>query len=212
MTETKSPFVFDLARWSILGWTLTDVVDVVGSDTEIQYQARRLDNPDYERTPYHETDRFGRFATRMVTGEANDVYLIARNKDDPRTAQALAPLLSMCRPLPSWLQNDPCSGFVWLGRGTMTPLHYDTSDNTMCQVIGEKHVRIFSPDQTDRLDPTGGVYSSLGWVGDSVVSDRSLAVHDAYLRPGIGVYIPQGWWHCVVAPEVSMTMVFTCQA
>lgn len=208
----QSPFVFDLPLWPILGWTLADVVDVVGSDTEIQYQSRRLDDPDYESQSHNhrETDRFGRFATRLATGEANDVYLTAQNKDHWPTADALRPLLSMCRPLPAWLRDDPTSGFVWLGRGTMTPLHYDMTDNTMCQVIGEKHVRIFSPDQRDNLDPTVGVHSSLGWVGDNILHQRGLAVQDVYLFPGLGVYIPQGWWHCVRAPEVSMTMVFTC--
>jgi hypothetical protein len=32
------PFVFALPRWPCLGWTLADVVDVIGSDTEVQYQ------------------------------------------------------------------------------------------------------------------------------------------------------------------------------
>jgi hypothetical protein len=76
------PFAFDLPPWPIIGWMLHDVVHLVGSDTEIQYQARRLDDPDYEtRSHAHrEIDRFDRFAMQILTGETNDVYLTAQKK------------------------------------------------------------------------------------------------------------------------------------
>lgn len=165
---------------------------MIGADTEIQYQAQRLDDPDYEINSHlhREIGRFGRFVTRVATGEANDVYLTAQNKDHYLTDIALRPLLSVCRPLPEWLRDDPCSGFIWLGRDTVTPLHYDLTDNTMCQVIGEKHVRLFGPDQTDRLAPSVGVHSSLGWVDDTVVVERDLQPLDIYLIPGRGVFVP----------------------
>ncbi len=203
------PFVFGLPPWLSLEWTLDDIVDVIGADTEIQYQSRRLDDPDYEVNSHAHRDigRFGQFVTRVTTGEPNDVYLTAQNADDWPTRQALKPLLSACRPPPAHLQDD-ITGFVWLGRGTTTPLHYDLTDNTMCQVIGEKHVRLFSPNQRERLDPTVGVHSAIGWVEDDVVALRSLAVHDVYLHPGLGVFVPQGWWHCVRAPGISLTVVF----
>jgi len=210
MVQAAYPFAFDLPRWLTLNWTLRDVLDVVGSDTEIQYQAHRLSDPLYEMcSPNHrQIGRFIQFVAEIETGEANDVYLTAQNSDHPQTAQALAPVLSMCKPVPAWLGNT-YDGFIWLGRGTMTPLHYDKTHNTMCQLIGEKHVRMFSPDQTDRLDDIPGtVHSTLGWVGDDIIAERSLLAHDVYLKPGIGVYIPKGWWHCVRTPEVSMTVVF----
>ena len=160
------PFVLFPKQREWIEWVLDDVVDVIGSDTEIQYQDRRLDDPDYEiNSPAHRaTDRFGRFAARVATGEPNDVYLTAQNMDDWPTRQALRPLLSMCYPVPGWLGDHPNS-FVWLGRGTVTPLHHDLTDNTMCQVIGRKHVRLFDPKQRDRLNPTVGVhfFAGLGW-------------------------------------------------
>ncbi len=211
MTEPfAESFVFEIPRWPCLGWTLADVVDVIGSDTEIQYQTNRLDDPNYEINSHahRAIGRFGLFATCLTVGEPNDVYLTAQNMDHPPTRQALQPLLSMCRPLPGWL-DDHSNSFVWLGRGTVTPLHHDLTDNTMCQVIGEKHVRLFSPDQREHLDPTTGVHSSLGWVSDEVVAERSLDVRDVHLRPGLGVFIPQGWWHCVRTHDVSLTVVFT---
>ena len=43
---------------------------------------------------------------------------------------------------------------AWLGpAGTVTPLHTDPEHNLLCQVVGIKHVRLYSPACTARLYP-----------------------------------------------------------
>ena len=37
--------------------------------------------------------------------------------------------------------------------GNVTPVHYDEQQNFFCQLHGEKHCILFSPDHHDRLYP-----------------------------------------------------------
>ncbi|KAF2725931.1 Clavaminate synthase-like protein [Polychaeton citri CBS 116435] len=69
-------------------------------------------------------------------------------RDPPRNASE-AKALDM-EPLEEPLVN------AWLGpKGTKSPMHTDPYHNILCQVVGSKYIRLYSPNETSRLYPRG---------------------------------------------------------
>ena len=125
---------------------------------------------------------------------------------------------------------------AWLGpKGTKTPLHTDPYHNILCQVVGCKYVRLYSPSETPNLYPLGidanGVsMENTASVDVSHVRSRSLggstdldaireqrkrfpAFEDAkfvegILGPGECLYVPLGWWHYVEGLTVGFSVSF----
>lgn len=121
---------------------------------------------------------------------------------------------------------------AWFGPAkTITPLHTDGYHNLLCQVVGTKYVRLYSPDETERLRPRGmehGVDMSntseldvgilQGWDedGDGDVHDwesirkelKNVPYWETILRPGDTLVIPIGWWHYVRSLSISFSVSF----
>ncbi|KAK1047616.1 hypothetical protein LTS16_005076 [Friedmanniomyces endolithicus] len=123
---------------------------------------------------------------------------------------------------------------AWLGpKGTKTPLHTDPYHNVFCQVVGYKYVRLYPPNETDRLYPRGLDEKGINMENTSQVDMSRLwsRVHnppageveqlsgefplfrdakyvEAVLEPGDSLYVPLGWWHYVESLSTSFSVSF----
>jgi hypothetical protein len=116
----------------------------------------------------------------------------------------------------------PGCRFVWevgfIGpAGTFTGLHFDIEDNWFFQVRGTKEFLLFYPDNNEYMS------RSKRYEFGSIVSDINLKdLHNepperlekfakakgrfVRVEAGDAVFIPQGYWHCVLSLEPSFSL------
>jgi hypothetical protein len=204
----SQPAIIALPPWRAFDWTLESLQQKIG-EAEIQYQIGRSTNPDYEIQSHmlRTTGTFNTFVKQMQAGPANDVYIIAQNHG--HNQMAFAPLYEDIAPLPGFLTPYSSAGFFWIGGTTMTPLHHDKTNNLLCQIIGDKLVRVVAPDQFDKLEYRGGVHSNIGWLTEEHAQANDIEYTDFWLPPRHALFLPVGWWHCVKTFAMSVTVVYT---
>jgi len=111
---------------------------------------------------------------------------------------------------------------AWVGTsGTVTPLHFDSYDNLLAQVVGYKYVRLYSTVETAKLYVTassaGGVTCAQQNISPVTVESPDFERYpdfceatftETVLGPGDMLFIPKGWWHYVRSLTPSMSVNF----
>lgn len=184
-------------------------------DEIVEVQAWRESNPAYEiqSSQHRSTMRFADFiTTARNAGQSNDFYITANNKFLARPGTKK--LLNDIVPLP--YVTPPRSGdntFLWFGgAGTVTPLHHDTMDLILCQVLGAKRITLIPACQTALLYNNIGVYSEVDCEKPDLDRFPLYAHADKesfHLYRGEALFIPKGWWHHVRSLHVAISVSFT---
>lgn len=110
----------------------------------------------------------------------------------------------------------PVSPRLWFGKQVLGPLHYDTINNLHGIVMGSKRFIFAGPEQTRH------VYARGPLEGLPHMSRASLREMDDNRFPKLGrvqtldftaeageiVFIPRGWWHEVITPDMTISVDF----
>jgi len=208
---TSTPVIIEgiARRWPALSrWSPRHFAAAYG-DVELTMTDDRESDPYYDaRTAEHSRPILMRDYVKRVegaTGETNDFYLVAQNRNLEK--DGLAPLFDDIHFPEGFLNMDRVRGgsALWFGpAGTLTPLHHDCSNILFTQVYGEKELKLVSPAHDRLFD---GALSMYAMVDPAEMEDALMKT--ARLGPGDTLFIPVGWWHEVRSVAVSISLAFS---
>ena len=134
------------------------------------------------------------------------------------------PLLNQIPALWPDLERNPCKvnpTDVNIGMGTggtRTPLHYDTYDNLLVQLVGAKYVRLYSKSSSPKLYVSKNQsYGGQGNMSDLDCEREDFKEHplakdcgytEVVLFPGDCLFIPSREWHYVRSLSSSVSVNF----
>jgi hypothetical protein len=182
----------------------------------VEVMMRRSLDPQYEINcdQHRSTIRMDEYVDMVESaGPTNDFYMVANNHS--LESSGLWTLLDEIRNFDGILDPGTAPGrvFLWFGpTGTVTPLHHDSMNVLLAQVLGRKLVTLIPSFETHLVYNHLGVYSEV----DCEVPDyeryplfQNVSRLEVLLEPGQALFIPVGWWHHVRSLEVSISVSFT---
>lgn len=117
--------------------------------------------------------------------------------------------------VPSRLRTSTAHNYeILMGdAGTSFPtIHYDTLHlhAFVIQIFGRKKISLMAPHESSNLYPDPERPNKSTVPIDAAVADypllRNVTLYDAELAPGDAIFIPWGWWHAVINPELSIAV------
>lgn len=96
----------------------------------------------------------------------------------------------------------------------MSPLHFDPKDNLLCQIVGSKYLRLYAPDESDKLYPVEGLLSNTSQVrveapdADKFPLFSQAKYLECVLQEGEMLFIPRKHWHYVKSLSTSFSVSF----
>ena len=150
--------------------------------------------------------------TQWVAGDVlrqdiNFGELETRSKDTTTTSH------SFPFRVPHKLERHFDASYIWIGnQGTVSGLHFDTSDNFHVIVKGGKTVVLFPPKDAQWLYPFSDVpiQSQLDPLASNVLGKFPLfnktSPHVVHVVAGEALYIPRLWWHWVEATDTTVSL------
>ncbi|KAM3598485.1 uncharacterized protein V6R79_018634 [Siganus canaliculatus] len=105
---------------------------------------------------------------------------------------------------------------AWFGPGgTVSPLHQDPQQNFLAQVVGSKYIRLYSPEDTDKLYPHQSqlLHNTSQVEVENPDTERfpefaQAPYQECVLQPGDVLFIPVRHWHYVRSLELSFSVSF----
>jgi aminoglycoside phosphotransferase len=186
-------------------------------DKEVEVQFDRDKDPLFERNSgKHKKRLLMREFVDMVNGggDSNNYYMTANN-----TKNSLNSIESLFDDLGDFgegyrKQDDLKAGtFFWFGpKGTFTPIHHDLTNNMLVQIMGRKKVTLIPAWQVPWLYNDKGVFSAADFPRFDEKRHplmKNITPMEVTIGPGDALFIPIGWWHCVEALDVSISISFT---
>lgn len=170
--------------------------------------------------------------TLLTVNEFIDRYIINRfkiSKDGVKSVGYLAqhqlfdqiPELKEDIRLPDYCclgegDEDDITINAWFGPGgTVSPLHQDPQQNFLAQVVGSKYIRLYSPEDTDKLYPHQSQLlhntSQVEVENPDTVQFPEFAKApylECVLQPGDMLFIPVQHWHYIRSLELSFSVSF----
>ncbi|KAL0483577.1 lysine-specific demethylase [Acrasis kona] len=163
----------------------------------------------------------------MLAHEYIRNYVLTTNSPDKRGYLAQHSLFDQIRPLSQYIE-EPTVGCMlgegelvtrnaWLGpSGTVSPLHTDPYDNLFLQLMGDKFVRLYNKDQTNKLyAQQEGLLTNTSYIRDiHQVCDinyplfKEAEYMECVLTQGEMLYIPKLFWHYVESLSVSFSVSY----
>ncbi|MBN9686562.1 MULTISPECIES: cupin-like domain-containing protein [unclassified Corallococcus] len=184
-------------------------------DVEVEVMAGREARADHDMSPdaCRTVMKLSDFLHRLEHGgPSNDLYLTARNFALERPE--LRGLLDDLRPAPGFVYPKRQHGSLklWVGpAGTHTALHHDVDSVLFCQVHGRKRFWLVPSFETPHLYNREHVWSPVDAAAPDLERFPDFArahVHEVVVGPGEMLFIPVGWWHQVLALDVSVSLTF----